>query len=205
MKVEVKNIQGKAVKSIELSADVYGVEMNEHVLHTVVKATLANQRQGTHATKTRSMVSGGGRKPYKQKGTGNARQGSTRSSLMAGGGVALGPQPREYTQKVNRKTRQLALRVALSDKARHGRLVVVDDFAMSKYSTKHVIQALGALNASKPLIADERKDDFLHRSTRNIHGAACVQASDLCVVDVLAHDTLVISETALSTIQQRLG
>lgn len=205
MKLEVKDINGKAVKTIEMPEAIYGVEMNEHALHTVSKALLANRRQGTHSTKTRSTVAGGGKKPFKQKGTGNARQGSSRVPSMPGGAVAHGPQPRDYTQKVNKKLRQLAMRVALSDKLRHDRLVVVDDFAVSGYSTKHVVGAMKTLSSGKALLADERKDDLLYRSTKNIYGATCVQASEMNILDLLGHETLIISETALSTIQQRLG
>ena len=204
MQIEVKNIQGKAVKKVDLAPEIFGVELNDHVLYLAVKASQANRRQGTHATKTRSMVSGGGKKPFKQKGTGNARQGSSRSPLNPGGGIAHGPQPRDYTQKVNQQTKQLALKVALSDKVRHGKLVVVDDFAISGYSTKHVLGALKALDLKKALVSDERKDDLLYRSTRNIHGAECVRPDGLNAEKVLRHENLVISETALQSIQQRL-
>jgi large subunit ribosomal protein L4 len=205
MELKVFNIDGKAVKTIQVPDEIYGLEMNGAVLHQVVKAYQANRRQGTHATKTKSFVSGGGKKPFKQKGTGGARQGSMRNPHMPGGGEAHGPQPRDYRQYVNRKTKQLALKIALSDKARHGKLFVVSDFAISKYSTKHVLGVLSALKAvdNRALLSDERKDDILHRSTRNIHGAAAVQPSELNAENVLRHDHLIISETALTTLAQR--
>ncbi len=204
MEIQVKDIQGKAVKKVALSSDIFGVEMNEHVLHLVVKAYQANRRQGTHATKTKAMVSGGGKKPFKQKGTGEARQGSTRSPLNPGGGVAHGPQPRDYNEKINARTKQTALAVALSDKLRHSRLIIVDDFKVSgKPSTKHVIKLLKALKAEKALVLDERKDDILFRATRNIHGAACVAPSEVNAEHVLRYENFVISETGLSALQQR--
>ena len=204
MQVDVKDITGKKIRSIELPKEVFAVELNEHVLHTAVKGYLANKRQGTHATKTRSLVSGGGKKPFKQKGTGNARQGSTRSPLQPGGAVSHGPQPRDYRQKLNKKARQLALRVALSDRAHHSRVVVVDDFALSTFNTKHVIAALGALGAPNALVADERKDNFLYRSARNIHGVGCITPAVMNAEDVLKHEALVISETAIKALSSRL-
>ena len=205
MQVQVKNIQGKAVKNIDLPDAIYNVELNEHVLHHAVKAYLANQRQGTHATKTRAYVSGGGKKPYKQKGTGGARSGSTRAHIYPGGAVAHGPQPRDYRLKLNRKVKALALRVALSDKVRNGKLVVVDQLPLSSYSTKTVVGALKALEAPKALLADVREDDYLYRSARNIHGAAAVSAKDFNVVDLLRYETLVISEKGLEALNARLS
>lgn len=203
MEIQVKDIKGKAVKNIKLPEAIYGVEMNEHVLHLVVKAYQAARRQGTHSTKTRAFVSGGGKKPFKQKGTGGARQGTSRSPLMPGGAIVFGPQPRDYREKTNAKLRQLALKVALSDKVRHGKLVVVNDFAISKYSTKHVLGALGALGVTKAVLSDERKDDLLYKSTRNIHGADSVTPAELNAEHLLRYESLVISETALNTLHQR--
>ncbi|MCX6123221.1 MAG: 50S ribosomal protein L4, partial [Proteobacteria bacterium] len=158
----------------------------QHLLHLVVKAYQANRRQGTHATKTKAMVSGGGKKPFKQKGTGEARQGSSRSPLNPGGGVSHGPQPRDYNEKVNARSKQAALIVALSEKLRHNHLVVLDDFKVpGKPSTKHIVSALTALKASKSLLLDERKDDLLFKSTRNIHGAACVSPAEVNAEHVL--------------------
>lgn len=206
MKLDVKNVSGETVGSVELPEAVFGVGMNEHVLHTVVKAYRANRRQGTHATKTRSLVSGTGKKPFRQKGTGSARQGTTRAPHMYHGAVVHGPQPRDYTQQINKKVKQLALKVALSEKVRHGKLVVVKDFEVGSYSTKSVLSALQAVTGSKKaLVSDERQDDVLYRSTRNIHGANCIKPAALNAENVLRHEHLVLSETALSALTQRFG
>ncbi|MBM4251178.1 MAG: 50S ribosomal protein L4 [Deltaproteobacteria bacterium] len=203
MEIQVYNIAGKALKKIQLPDEIYNVEMNGAVLHSVVKAYQANKRQGTHATKTKAMVSGGGKKPFKQKGTGGARQGSMRNPHMPGGGEAHGPQPRDYRQYTSKRVRQLALKIALSDKARNGKLFVVDDFSIGKYSTKHVLGVLSNLKTAKALLADERKDDVLYKSTRNIHGAAALLPTELNAANVLRYENLIISETALTTLQQR--
>ena len=205
MKLDVQNLEGKAVGSIDLPESIYGVEMNEHVLHTVVKAYRANRRQGTHATKTRSLISGTGKKPFRQKGTGSARQGTTRAPHMYHGAVVHGPQPRDYTQQINKKVKQLALKVALSEKVRNNKLVVVKDFTLEKYSTKSVVSALTALTSGvNALVSDERKDDLLFRSTRNVHGAACVAPTAINAENILRYETLVLSETAIKAIAQRI-
>ena len=204
MKVSVLNISGKEVRTVDLPDSVFGVDISEHVLHTVVKGYRANKRQGTHSTKTISFVSGGGKKPFKQKGTGNARQGSSRSPLMPGGGILHGPHPHSYRQKMNVSLRRLALKMALSDKAKNQKLIVVDDFAISSYSTKHVQKALAALKVNNALLLDERKDDFLYKSARNIHGVNSVGTAELNAMGVLAHHHLVLSETSLKNLSQRL-
>ncbi len=203
MELQVYGIDGKATKKINVPDEIYNVEMNMAVLHSVVKAYQANRRQGTHATKTKAMVSGGGKKPFKQKGTGGARQGSTRNPHMPGGGEAHGPQPRKYRQFVTKSARQLALKVALSDRARHGKIFVVDDFKIGKYSTKHVEGLLGAFKAGKALLSDERKDDILYKSTRNIHGAQAVLPTELNAENVLRYENLIISVNALTSLAQR--
>jgi len=205
MKCDVVNISGEKVREIELPESIYAVEMNEHVLHTVVKAYRANRRQGTHATKTRSMVAGGNKKPFKQKGTGNARQGSSIGPHQYGGAVAHGPQPRDYTQSVNRKVKNLAMRIALSDKARHNKLVVVESFGLDAYSTKKVAGVITGVNRGKRvLLSDERKDDLLYKSTRNIHGSSAVTPSEMNVEDILRHEAVFLSEDAVKSLQQRL-
>lgn len=205
MKWHVSNLQGKKVKDIELPDDVFGLEMNVPLLQVVVKAYQANRRQGTHATKTRSLVSGGGKKPFKQKGTGGARQGSSRSPLMPGGATAHGPQPRDYTQKINQRMKRQALMIALSDKIRHQRLFVVDDFAIQTYSTKHVVKSLKALEQPKTvLVADERKDDLLYRSARNIHGVSALATSEINAENILRHQSIVLTEVALTALTKRL-
>ena len=205
MKFDVRDIMGNQVKTVELPESIYGVELNDHVLHLAVKAIQANRRQGTHATKTRSTVNGGGKKPFRQKGTGNARQGTTRSPHYPGGAVAHGPQPRDYSQKVNKKTKQLALKVALSDKVRHNKIIVLDNFALEAYKTKQVVSVLSTLGANKALISDVVTDDKLYKSTRNIHGAAMKSPSELNVEDVLRYENFVVTEKALEALNARLG
>ena len=206
MQLQVKNIQGKATnKSVDLPDSIYKVELNEHVLHHVVKAHLANQRQGTHATKTRSYVSGGGKKPYKQKGTGGARSGSTRANIYPGGAQSHGPQPRDYRLKVNKQVKTLALKIALSDKVAAGKLIVVDSLGFDKYSTKAVVTALKALQTPKALLADVVGDGFLYRSARNIHGATAISVSEFNVVDLLRYEALVITEKGLEALNARIG
>lgn len=204
MQLKIKDINGKDVKSIELPDDIYNVEMNEHVLHAAVKTYRANKRQGTHATKTRSFVSGGGKKPFKQKGTGQARQGTSRSPLMPGGATTHGPQPRDYTQKMNKKTKQLAMKIALSDKVRHGKFIVVSDFGLTKYSTKHVEKVMGTMKAKAALFADERKDDFLFKSARNLATACAKSPNDINVEDLLRYESFIISENGINALHQRL-
>lgn len=206
MKIEVMNIKGESVKSVDLPGSLFGVEMNEPLLHAVCKAYRANRRQGTHATKTRSTVSGSGKKPFRQKGTGNARQGCSRSPLMPGGATSHGPQPRSYRQDLNRKQRKLALKVALSEKVRYSKLVLVDDFAVSNFSTKHIVGALNALKVEGgALLTDERKDKFLYGSARNIHKVGTGHACEINAEDVLRYETLVLSESALESLCKRLG
>ncbi len=205
MQVDVLNINGKVVKTVDLPDSIYNVKVSDSVLHTAVKAYLANFRQGTHATKTRSMVSGGGKKPFKQKGTGRARQGSSRVPVYPGGATSHGPQPRDYTQKLNKKVKDLALKMALTDRLNSKKLFIVDDFGISSYSTKKVLQIMKTFNVDKVLFTDERKDDYLYKSSSNIYGTGCVGATEVNAYNVLAHDTIFICEKALTTIQQRLG
>lgn len=205
MDIEVKDVSGKTVKTIKLNPDIFEQQENEAVLHSIVKAYRANRRQGTHATKTRSMVSGGGKKPFKQKGRGTARQGSSRAPIHPGGATLHGPQPRDYSEKINKKMSRLALKIALSDKVRNKSLTVVDDFGVSQCSTKQITTMLKALGAEKALVADERKDHFLYRSTRNINGSDAVTASDINAENVLRYRHLVISENGINALTQRLG
>jgi len=204
MQVEVRDISGKALKKVDLPDSIFAVEVKDHVLHLAVKAYQANRRQGTHATKTRSFVSGGGKKPFKQKGTGSARQGSTRGPHMPGGAVVHGPQPRDYRQKLNKKAKDLALKMALSDRAKHQKIVIIDDFAISEYSTKHVSNTLKTLKASNALLLDERKDDFLYCSSRNVYQVAALSPQQLNAENVLRHENLIMTENALTGLKQRL-
>ena len=202
--VEVIDITGASLRTIKVSSAVFGVAPNLGLAHEVIVGLRANRRQGTHSTKTRAFVSGSGKKPFRQKGTGSARRGSNRSPLMRGGAVCHGPQPRNYHRKIPRQIRSQALRVMLSDRLRHGRLIVVDDFKMNEYRTKAVVKMLTAIGANKPLLADDRRDDFLYRSTRNIYRAAVVPAQEVNALHIASHESLVVSEQALRAIENRL-
>jgi large subunit ribosomal protein L4 len=205
MNWDVIDRNGKKVGSVELPEAVFNVELNQAVLHQVVKAYRANRRQGTHATKTRSLVAGGGKKPFKQKGTGRARQGSSRSPLMPGGAVVHGPQPRSYREDVNRKVKGLALKMALSEKVRHKKLFVLDSLEQKEFSTKSVVATLAALQVSRTaLVADRVNSVPLQRSARNIKGVSAVEAAVFNVEDVLRHDALVLSLEAVKALESRL-
>lgn len=203
--IEVVDISGSSLRTIEVSSAVFGVAPNGGLAHEVIVGLRANRRQGTHATKTRAFVSGSGKKPFRQKGTGSARRGSNRSPLMRGGATCHGPSPRNYHRKIPRQIRSQALRVMLSDRFRNGRLIVVDDFKIKEYRTKSIIKMLSAIGAHKPLLTDDRQDDFLYRSTRNIYRAAVVPIQEINALHIANHESLVISEQALRVIEKRLA
>ncbi len=203
MEVKVHDIGGKAVGKANLSDDIFNQKLNDHVLHLVVKAYQANRRQGTHATKTRSLIRGGGKKPFKQKGTGNARQGSTRSPNHVGGAIAHGPQPRDYTQQINKKTKKLATKVALSNRAQNNALYVIDDFKMTAYKTKSVNSILSNLKIEKAVFVGHSNDDYMLKSTGNIHGAEYYDAKLFNAENVLRYPNLVISKSAIDAITAR--
>ena len=193
MKFDVLDKSGKKVSSIELSDAVFGITPNERVMHAAVVNFLANQRQGTQSTKTRSEVSGGGRKPWRQKGTGHARQGSTRSPQWTHGGVALGPKPRDYSYTLNKKVKRLAIKSALSDKAANGNLIVVDSLTMDEYKTKTVVGLLNAVGAQgKSLVATAALEEKLVKSAANISGVKTSMAANVNTYDVLNADKLVV-------------
>ena len=193
MKFDVLDKSGKKVSSIELSDAVFGITPNERVMHAAVVNFLANQRQGTQSTKTRSEVSGGGRKPWRQKGTGRARQGSTRSPQWTHGGVALGPKPRDYSYTLNKKVKRLAIKSALSDKAANGNLIVVDSLTMDEYKTKPVVGLLNAVGAQgKSLVATAALEEKLVKSAANISGVKTSMAANVNTYDVLNADKLVV-------------
>lgn len=206
MKWIVLNKKGEEQSSVELKDDIYQVESDSGLLHGVVKAYRANRRQGTHATKTRSLISGGGKKPFKQKGTGNARQGSTRTPLMEGGAVSHGPQPRSYRLKTNKKIRKKALKVAIADKLKNKSFYLVDAFDMSKYKTKVVASFLSGLGleGKKTLIVNPNNSDFLLKSARNIKGVFVSTPDLLNAEEVLNSRALVISKESLSLLEKRL-
>ena len=200
--ISVFNIEGKEVGSIELNDAVFGVNVNEHLVHMAVVAQLANKRQGTQKAKTRSEVSGGGRKPWKQKGTGHARQGSTRSSQWKGGGVVFAPTPRDYTINLNKKEKRIALKSALTSRVLENKFIVVDDFAMSEIKTKKMQQTLNNLNVKKALVvcAENEKNTVL--SVRNIYGVKAASPKTINVYDILKYNTVVASKDAVKTIEE---
>lgn len=204
-KVAVYNMQGSQVGELELNDDIFGVEVNEHLLHQAVVSNLASLRGGTHATKTRAMVSGGGKKPWRQKGTGRARVGSTRSPLWTKGGIVFGPQPREYGFKMPKKTRRLALKSALTDKLNQGNMVVVDELKMAEPKTKEMAQALKLLNAPEALVVIGSVDENVVKSIRNIPGVTPVEATGINVYNILAHKKLVMTKEAVAKIEEVLG
>lgn len=200
--ISVFNIEGKEVGSIELNDAVFGVNVNEHLVHMAVVAQLANKRQGTQKAKTRSEVSGGGRKPWKQKGTGHARQGSTRSPQWKGGGVVFAPTPRDYTINLNKKEKRIALKSALTSRVLENKFIVVDDFAMSEIKTKKMQQTLNNLNVKKALVvcAENEKNTVL--SVRNIYGVKVASPKTINVYDILKYNTVVASKDAVKTIEE---
>ena len=197
--VDVRTPSGTAGRTVELPADVFGVQVNIPLIHQVVVAQLAAARQGTHKTKTRGEVSGGGRKPYRQKGTGRARQGSTRAPQFAGGGVVHGPVPRDYAQRTPKKMKAAALRGALSDRARHGRIHVVESFSGGEVpSTKTAVSMLAAIS-ERPhvLVVAERTDVITWKSLRNAQAVHLIAPGQLNTYDVLVSDDVVFTESSL--------
>lgn len=202
-KVSVFDMTGKQIGERTLSDAVFGITPNQAVLHEVVKNYLANQRQGTQSTLTRTEVRGGGRKPWRQKGTGRARQGSTRSPQWTHGGVALGPKPRSYRYTINKKTRALGLKSALSAKVLSGDLIVVDDIKVEEYKTKQVVGLLSNLEAgSKPMILTLEADQKLVRSAGNIPGVTTSVVGAICTYDILNAGKLVVSAAAVDKLEE---
>lgn len=206
-KVALYNMEGDTVGEVELSDAVFGVEVSPALLHQVVVAYLANQRVGTVATKTRSLVRGGGRKPWRQKGTGRARQGSIRAPHWKGGGTAFGPKPRDYRLDVPRQARRKALKGALSAKLRDGEIRVLDGLAFEEPKTRRMAAVLGNLDAGgqKALIVTVGPDSNVYKSARNIVGVKSVAAADLNVYDVLNHRRLVITRDAVQRVEEVLS
>lgn len=205
-KVDVLNIQGEKVSEIELNDTIFGIDVNEYVLHSVVRMQLANKRQGTHATKTRSFVRGGGRKPWKQKGTGRARAGSIRSPLWVGGGTTFGPQPRSYNFTVPKKVRRLAVRSALSSKVQENNIIVLDNFELPEVKTKAMVAILKNLNVDKKaLLVTSNGCKNVQRASQNIPGISSAAAKDLNAYDLLKHDKLVITKDAVASVEEVLA
>lgn len=205
-KLEIKNLKGEKVKDIKLNDNVFEIEPNDVVLHDAIVLAMANQRQGTHSTKTRSEVSGGGRKPWRQKGTGNARQGSIRAVQWRKGGIAFGPKPRDYSKKQNRKERRLALKSALSYLVKDNGLLVVDSINFETNKTKEMLNLLKTLEVenNKVLLVVSELDDNVCLASRNLGNVKLVLPEEVNTYDVINCDNMVITEEALKVLEEVL-
>ena len=201
-KVDLLNKEGKKVGNIELSDEIFNVEVNEDVMHEVVLNYLANQRQGTQSTKTRSEVTGGGKKPWKQKGTGRARQGSIRAPQWIKGGIALGPKPRSYKYTLNRKVKRLALKSALTTKVLENKIVVLDSLDFDEIKTKNMAQVLENLKVEKALVVLSEKNLNVQASTRNIPNVKAALVNTINTYDILKYDTFVVTKDAVEKIEE---
>ena len=200
--VSVYNIEGKEVGSIELNDAVFGVEVNEHLVHMAVVNQLANNRQGTQSAKTRSEVSGGGRKPWRQKGTGHARQGSTRSPQWTGGGVVFAPKPRDYSFKMNKKEKRIALLSALSSRVQDNKFIVVDALKMDEVKTKKFAEVMSNLKVDKALVVIEGENKNVVLSGRNIPTVKVSATNEINTYDVLKYETLVVTKAAVEKLEE---
>ena len=200
--VSVYNIEGKEVGTMELNDAVFGVEVNEHLVHMAVVSQLANNRQGTQKAKTRSEVSGGGRKPWRQKGTGHARQGSTRAPQWTGGGVVFAPVPRDYTLKMNKKEKRAALKSALTSRVQENKLIVVDELKFDSIKTKAMASVLKNLNVNKALVVLNDNDTNVVMSAKNIPDVKTAQTNTINVFDILKYNTVVLTKDAVATIEE---
>ena len=200
--VSVYNIEGKEVGSMELNDAVFGVEVNEHLVHMAVVNQLANNRQGTQSAKTRSEVSGGGRKPWRQKGTGHARQGSTRSPQWTGGGVVFAPKPRDYSFKMNKKEKRIALLSALSSKVADNKIVVLDAFNLDEVKTKKFAEVMSNLKVDKALVVIEGENKNVVLSGRNIPTVKVSATNEINTYDVLKYETLVVTKAAVEKLEE---
>lgn len=200
--VSVYNMEGKEVGTIELSDAVFGAKINEHLVHMAVVQQLANKRQGTQKAKTRAEVSGGGRKPWRQKGTGHARQGSTRSPQWAGGGVVFAPVPRDYSFKLNKKEKRAALKSVLTDKAQSSNLIVVDELKLDGIKTKNFVKVMDNLKVEKGLVVLEDNDKNVVMSARNVQGIATAQVNAINVYDIIKAKKLVLTKAAVAKIEE---
>ena len=200
--VSVYNIEGKEVGSIELNDAVFGVEVNEHLVHMAVVNQLANNRQGTQSAKTRSEVSGGGRKPWRQKGTGHARQGSTRSPQWTGGGVVFAPKPRDYSFKMNKKEKRIALLSALSSKVAESKIVVLDEFKLDEIKTKKFVEVMNNLKVENALVVLEGENKNVVLSGRNIPSVKDTATTEINTYDVLKYTTLVVTKAAVEKLEE---
>ena len=200
--VSVYNIEGKEVGTIDLNDAVFGVEVNEHLVHMAVVSQLANNRQGTQKAKTRSEVSGGGRKPWRQKGTGHARQGSTRAPQWTGGGVVFAPVPRDYSFKMNKKEKRAALQSALTSRVEENKFIVVDELNFDEIKTKKFQEVLNNLNVNKALVVLEDGNTNVEISARNISGVKTAKTNTINVYDILKYNTVIATKAAVATIEE---
>ena len=200
--VKVYNIEGKEVGTIELNDAIFGVEVNEHLMHMAVVQQLANKRQGTQKAKTRSEVSGGGRKPWRQKGTGHARQGSTRSPQWTGGGVVFAPTPRDYSFKLNKKEKRAALKSALTSRVEENKFIVVDEMNFGEIKTKNFQNMLNNLSVAKALVVIEEGNTNAVLSARNIPAVKTAGVNTINVYDVLKYNTVIVTKAAVATIEE---
>lgn len=200
--VTVYNIEGKKVDTLELNDAVFGVEINEHLVHMAVVNQLANKRQGTQSAKTRAEVSGGGRKPWRQKGTGHARQGSIRAPQWKGGGVVFAPKPRDYSFRMNKKEKRLAIKSALTSRVQADKFIVLDKFGFEEIKTKKMKQVLDNFKVNKALIVLDQKDEKVTLSARNLPNVRTILSNSINVYDILKYDTLVITRDAVAQIEE---
>ena len=200
--VSVYNIEGREVGSIELNDAVFGVEVNEHLVHMAVVNQLANNRQGTQSAKTRSEVSGGGRKPWRQKGTGHARQGSTRAPQWTGGGIVFAPKPRDYSFKMNKKEKRIALLSALSSKVAESKIVVLDEFKLDEIKTKKFVEVMNNLKVENALVVLEGENKNVVLSGRNIPSVKVTATNEINTYDVLKYTTLVVTKAAVEKLEE---
>ena len=200
--VAVYNMDGKEVGTIDLNDDIFGIEASEHAMHMAVVQYLANQRQGTQSAKTRAEVRGGGRKPWRQKGTGRARQGSTRSPQWTGGGVVFAPKPRDYSFKLNKKVKRLALKSALSTKVQEEKIIVLEDLALAEVKTKEMAKILENIKAGKALIVMDGNNKNVMLSARNIPDVKTAGVNTINVYDLLKYNTLVLTKDAVAKIEE---
>ena len=201
-KVSVYNMKGETVGDIELKDEIFGVEVNEHLLHKAVVAQLANKRHGTQSAKTRSDVSGGGKKPWRQKGTGHARQGSIRAPQWTGGGVVFAPKPRDYEVKMNKKEKRAALKSALTSRVQEEKIFVIDELKVDEIKTKTMVAFLKSLDLNKALIVLNDNDQNVICSARNIQNVKTALTNTINVFDILKYDALVLDKAALETIEE---
>ena len=200
--VAVYNMEGKEVGKLDLNDAVFGVEVNEHLVHMAVLQQLANNRQGTQKAKTRSEVRGGGRKPWRQKGTGHARQGSTRAPQWTGGGVVFAPVPRDYSFKINKKEKRAALKSALSSRVQENKMIVVDELKLDEIKTKKLAEVLKNLNVEKALVVINDNDQNIVMSARNIPTVKVAQTNTINVFDILKYSNVVVTKAAVATIEE---